>query len=696
MGTATSPLKSSMKLAVSLGTGLVALLMVFLTTRPANNSYATNVTNASTLAPSSYIDLPPYFSSGQLSLGTSKVAFSSPTLADLNGDGKLDIIVGTSDGYLIARSGADGSQLWKQSVKSYFSGFNDCGTDTPINSTPAVGYFRKPLSATPVLGVVVGVGGILSVNGNGGVIAFDKNGNFLWVKFTRHNKNGGINNCDAGVWASPTVADLDKDGRNEILFGGFDNYFYVLHDDGTDYSPWPIKTLDTDWSSPAVGDIDNDGQLDIVSASDVGLLNHNCPYSVTWGYDYCGGSVSVRHLDGSMLPGFPYYSWQAMRSDPVLADINNDGYLDIIVGSGTYYNTSKLTPNTSFIVQAIDHTGNSLPGWPVALQGVTDGEPVVADLNKDGKLEVVMGTGDYYCFQDVYCPTSPMLSGEIGGLYAIWPDGNNHSGGPFMWHVQPKTSTDKSSNASPAAIRAPMIADIDGDGNLDVIFSMSQEVQVVNGQTGSPKIGGAGNTTGSRMSASGQLLSAAAVGDLNHDGHLEVIAAGAYSHTQTQGAIYVWEITGTVGIPYAPWPMYRRTPFHSSLYIPPKLNGTPDNLGQIRAISDPLHYTYIIPLKVLGDETLHITTALNKNPACGPVQIQPSTPLDLMPDQTQNITITLDLTGCNSLGENQLGSITLTASYNNGILAANSPQIVGLTSWTVTSVQRNFLPVITH
>lgn len=123
--------------------------------------------------------------------------------------------------------------------------------------------------------------------------------------------------------------------------------------------------------------------------------------------------------------GWPFALGENFGS-PVLCDLNGDGIKEVIAG-----NRSRL--------YVLDAAGNVLPGWPRTV-GSVDNSVAVADVDEDGQPEIFVGAAN-----------SPPR------LYGFNPDGTNVPGFPVNLP-----------NTTWMNISAPAIADVDGDGHLDV------------------------------------------------------------------------------------------------------------------------------------------------------------------------------------------------------------------------------------
>ena len=115
---------------------------------------------------------------------------------------------------------------------------------------------------------------------------------------------------DYAVESSPAIADIDGDGKLEIIVGSDDGKVYAINNDGT--LLWSFTTGDRVRSSPAIADIDGDGKLEIIVGSD-------------------DGKVYAINNDGTKLWSFTIGRW--VSSSPSIADIDGDGKLEIVIGS---------------------------------------------------------------------------------------------------------------------------------------------------------------------------------------------------------------------------------------------------------------------------------------------------------------------------------------------------------------------------
>jgi hypothetical protein len=133
-------------------------------------------------------------------------------------------------------------------------------------------------------------------------------------------------------------------------------------------------------SYPAIADLDDDGVPDIVE----GAAGTDAALSFASGgkrrdFEHHIGAWDSR--TGAFKRGYPRVleDWMFFAT-PALADIDGDGKINVIAGSGGYF------------VHAWDIDGKEAPGFPKFTGGWVLATPAVADLDGDGKLELVVNT----------------------------------------------------------------------------------------------------------------------------------------------------------------------------------------------------------------------------------------------------------------------------------------------------------------
>ncbi len=275
------------------------------------------------------------------------------------------------------------------------------------------------------------------------------------------------------ILSAPALADLDGNGQMEIVFGVRTlNEMHVVKADGSPFNEnWPVELSGIPAFTPSIGDIDGDGELDIIASASNGTL---------YAFD----------LNAQTKPGFPVqapstgFSYQS----PLLVDFEADGKLSIV--GATHGDAPE------YYIR--EHDGTYRDGWPVPVPGGgwTYHPPTVVDINEDDNFEI-------FTAKPVGQDPAPMLFGfdEAGEMLGNFPVTKAGGLEGFL-----------------------SVADIDGDGNLDLIFGSNLMVEG-QGFIHAYKTDGSGEIEGFPLRPGGfTFMNGANLGDVTGDGNLNLVA----------------------------------------------------------------------------------------------------------------------------------------------------------------------------
>lgn len=404
-------------------------------------------------------------------------------VADLEGDGRQEIVLvdhGEPSGRppRLVVLDSDGGERWSR----------DLPGGAPEYDAPVMG----DLDGDGRLEIVVDTGGA------GSVRVFDASGT-PW--------GGGWPATPGGTHFGKVLADLDGDGRLEVIVlsnppadlgGAGVRHLAVLDAEGRTLRRWQLagcgETPSLPEQRPAVANLDDDADLEIVavdgcvalSAFDVSegsgpvwtaTLGANLFASpVTGDLDGDGtdevvvvaarrerglpGGVHVIGRDGRARDGWPVLTEGSFELSPALADLDGDGWVDIIVAE-----PERQT------VHALRIDGFELPGWPLPYQSNArlHSMPVVGDLDGDGRPDVALATGGF--------GLQLVLNGEAaraGGVFAWRGDGM-----PIDFHPGfPADGLVMAVGGGSLGQRLPgmALADLDGNGRLDLVAATRFDV----------------------------------------------------------------------------------------------------------------------------------------------------------------------------------------------------------------------------
>ncbi|EGV27573.1 FG-GAP repeat protein, partial [Thiorhodococcus drewsii AZ1] len=407
-----------------------------------------------------------------------------PALADLDGDGDLDALIGNKDG---------NSLYFENTGSPSSAAFANAQTD-PFGLS--VEYPFRYVS--PTLADLDGDGDLDALIGNrdGNSLYFENTGSPSSPAFASAQVNPfGLSGV--GPRSSPTLADLDGDGDldaligndpGNILFflngtppgvtvaqtdgdtsvtegGATDTYTLVLDSQPT---ADVVITLDTtndqvsvdtptltftnaNWNTPqtvTVSAVDDS----VGEGPHFGVIAHSVSSTDT-AYDGLNiDRVSIQIADDDLPSGAPTFqppltnpfglSDVGTFATPTFADLDGDGDLDALIGNNAgqnfYFENTGSTSSAAFASAQTDPFGLSDVGF--------NASPTLADLDGDGDLDALIGDryGDSFYFENTGSTSSAAFASSA--------------------------QTDPFELSDARHVVTPTLADLDGDGDLDALI----------------------------------------------------------------------------------------------------------------------------------------------------------------------------------------------------------------------------------
>ena len=274
------------------------------------------------------------------------------------------------------------------------------------------------------------------------------------------------------------LGDVNGDGLLDIVAGDSGSNLYVtsvlLRQPGGYFGPITTYPSADGSFDLTLGDLDRDGQLDLITGG-----NGTYSVGVQLGQPSGFGPMSTYKTSGGII------------TNVALGDLNGDGLPDIVLVNLGTNNVEVLLSRAGGFAPVIRYSAgpNSRP-YPVAL----------GDINGDGRLDIVTGNTE--------SATVGVLLGQAGGF------------APVVTYNAFRSLISSTS----AYFMGVTLADVDGDGRLDVVASTED---ALSGPTLGVLLGQAsGGLASAIYYPTGGLGShSVAVGDVNGDGWPDIVQA---------------------------------------------------------------------------------------------------------------------------------------------------------------------------
>jgi outer membrane protein assembly factor BamB len=257
------------------------------------------------------------------------------------------------------------------------------------------------------------------------------------------------------IFSSPRCVDLNNDDVLDVVVGdGVENQNFgqISAFDGEDGTPlWSTEVNGDIFGSALFYEIDNDGIPDIVIGGRSRQLH------------------ALSGADGELIWSFdendspPPDGWLQFYNPELVPDQNSDGLMDLVVTNGGTINAlpgeGPRFPGYLVLVSSSD--GSVLNKAIVPDSAETYCSPVVADIENDGEIDIVFGTGGETFPGSLWRTTlSSLIQNDISGAIELFE------------------------NDTHGFVAAPVLADINVDQVLDVVSASAEgQVAVFNGLT---------------------------------------------------------------------------------------------------------------------------------------------------------------------------------------------------------------------
>jgi hypothetical protein len=296
--------------------------------------------------------------------------------------------------------------------------------------------------------------------------------------------------------SSVIAADFNRDQKLDLAVANLDGTVSIFLGDGNgSFQPAMSFRAGVYCTFLAAGDFNGDGILDLavnVDQDRVAILLGNGNGTFGAPAFYSGGSFSPLSL--------------------VLTDFNNDGNLDIVVGSGT---PDYIGPNQGNMGVLLGNGDGTFQGTQMLPTGTRSVGLAITDLNADGNPDVVVANQN--------SGNLSVFLGQGNGKFQALPSSPNTSG-----------------FEGPVSVAA---ADFNGDGKKD-IATVEQSAQSVAISLGN----GDGTFQAPSVLAAGTMPVVVVAGDLNGDGKPDLVVADSGSQdpcSPDDGAVLVFLSNGS-------------------------------------------------------------------------------------------------------------------------------------------------------
>lgn len=316
--------------------------------------------------------------------------YNQTSFADIDGDGDLDLFVGTlagivqRDGFIFYRNiGTTTAPLYQFVTRNYITSI-----DVGISARPAFADIDADGDQDMFIGNLNGEIAFYRNTGTAQLRSYD----LVDSAFVHFSNN---------YYGSPAFVDIDGDGDLDLFVGTFDGTMKYFRNNGTpqhpqfDASPFITDSIDVGFAAaPVFVDIDADGRIDLF----IGNMRGEVRFyrNVGSATAFVPHLVTARFLEISL--------GNDTFITPAFADYDNDGDFDFFYGRETgrivFYENTGSAASPQFTLRSL-HFAETAP--------TQESAPSFCDIDADGDLDLFVGIrrGGIFCYRNDRLTTVP-------------------------------------------------------------------------------------------------------------------------------------------------------------------------------------------------------------------------------------------------------------------------------------------------
>lgn len=255
--------------------------------------------------------------------GSETATYGFPAIADLDGDGSAEVILGRqifdASGNLLGLGayGVGTPPAWWDGNGTAMSFAANMDADAELEVVAGNTVYEMDGTLLWSDGGSDGFAAVADLDADGAPEVVKVVDGTVYVTDTDGTPIRSVSPGYGGDGGPPTIADFDGDGAPEIGVAGA-YYYMVLEADGTVLWQAPVSDATSNVTGSAVFDFEGDGVAEVVYADE----------HTVWVFDGVTGAVEMELTGHASATAFEY---------PVIADVDRDGSAEIVFGSNNSY-----------------------------------------------------------------------------------------------------------------------------------------------------------------------------------------------------------------------------------------------------------------------------------------------------------------------------------------------------------------------